>query len=1018
MKKLFAFLTMMVLATSAFAQTYDFSAVCETGQTLYYQISNPISFEVILTAPGYPIWNGYEKPSGDLIIPEHVEHEGNTYTVVSVLGSTFYQCTELTSVEIPNSVIFMGSHVFFEDSALESVVLPNRINTINEASFLNCLSLTSVTLPDSLTSIGRLAFFNCESLDSFFLPNTLESIGEAAFNGCSSLSGELVIPSSLQNLGDGCFSGCSSLSSVVLPENMSSIPSYTFSGCTSLSGDLVIPNQCTSIGWGAFFNCSSLHSLTIGSSVSSISHEAFMNCTGLEAIHCNTPTLPYSAPIQNDPYYEDHGVFENVPSDIPVYVNCLAIDQFQTSPHWNQFTNMQGVFFGAPSLTVEVNNPDFGLAEIVSIPDDCDHLTATVRAIPNLGHIFGYWKRNGAVVSYSPEYTFTLNHDCVMTACFDCSATVYDSIGYPDHVVARKYNNTGQVTNEYVSDFSYDQNGVLNRYYFPGYRNCYFSFFEYPSKPSSITIYFVGSHPETTETLNFTYEDDHQIRHCDHYRGNVYYDELNNHDDYYYNNHKLFLKESSWTDEDGVTHISSRIKYSYENGNRTRIDSTYTGTTKLSSVTTNHYNERQQILTSQTDTYDNTGTVITSRSSKTYTYTDSNKTDNIITQMLNEGEWVNSSITHYIYDFKNRVIEYQTGSWLAETSEWDIAKKTLYDFDDDAQKVTISFRKKNNDEWEWDVFSGQSLFNDPQLYEWQRQLTDSYPSYYYPVNQFEISMHYNTIEQDFPILSEWYYEIEWENGNITYQHLEYAADTTIGTQRPKIIVRSNTHYDRDSETEVTHEYIYEQNNKVYWWNKDLQEFTVLYDYAAEAGDEWEIKVGTESILVHVDSVGVFEYDGDTRKMLHISDAGNIFNGDIVVGYGHMTSFFPEKLMRHNADFTVNGLRCYWVDDALLYHNGEEDCDAIYSEIHGVEEDGPSTGSEAFTVYPNPANGVLFVQTLRATSLPAQYRITNLIGQNMLTGNISDEIQKIDIESLPSGMYFISVGEQTAKFVKQ
>ena len=45
--------------------------------------------------------------------------------------------------------------------------------------------------------------------------------------------------------------------------------------------------------------------------------------------------------------------------------------------------------------------------------------------------------------------------------------------------------------------------------------------------------------------------------------------------------------------------------------------------------------------------------------------------------------------------------------------------------------------------------------------------------------------------------SEWYYEIEWENGDITYQHLECAADTTIGNERPKIIVRTNTIYDRD-----------------------------------------------------------------------------------------------------------------------------------------------------------------------------------------------------------------------------
>ena len=1043
MKKLFIITVLMTLAINGFAQilNYDFSAVCETGQTLYYQICDYNNYQVAIIAPNTTNWNGYVKPIGNLVIPSSVNYDGVDYTIVSVGARAFFECSELTSVEVPNSVTYIGERAFSYDYALETIILPVGITTIEGLTFTNCQSLTSITLPDSLTSIKGKAFQFCESLPSISFPNTLQSIaydafqlctslsgelalpqslqtiGENCFYGCSGLSGVLTLPESLISIGDGCFSGCSSLSSVALPENMSSIPSYTFSGCTGLSGDLVIPNQCTSIGFGAFRNCSSLHSLTIGSSVSSISHEAFMNCTGLEAIHCNTPSLPYSAPIQNNPYYEDHGVFENVPSDIPVYVNCLAFDQFQTSPHWSQFTNMQGVFFGAPSLTVEVNNPDFGLAEIVSIPEDCDHLTATVRAIPNLGHIFGYWKRNGTIVSFSPEYTFMLNHDCVMTACFDCSATVYDSIGYPDHIVARKYNNTGQVTDEYVSDFSYDQNGVLNRYYFPGYRNCYFSFFEYPSKPSSITIYFVGSHPETTETLNFTYEDDHQIRHCDHYRGTDYYDELNNHDDYYYNNHRLFLKESSWTDEDGVTHISSRIKYSYENGNRTRIDSTYAGTTKLSSVTTNHYNERQQILTSQTDTYDNTGTVITSRSSKTYTYTDSNKTDNIITQILNEGEWVNSSITHYIYDFKNRVIEYQTGSWLAENSEWDIAKKTLYDFDDEAQKVTISFRKKNNDEWEWDVFSGQSLFNDPQLYEWQRQLKDSYPSYYYPVNQFEINMHYNTIEQDFPILSEWYYEIEWENGNITYQHLEYASDTTIGTERPKIIVRSNTIYDRDEHHEVTHEYILERDAKVFWWNKDLEEFTTLYDYNAEAGDAWEIKVGTESILVHVDSVGVFEYEGDTRKMLHISDADNIFNGDIVVGYGHMTSFFPEKLMRRDGEFTINGLRCYWVQDALLYHNGDEDCDAIYSEIHGVDEDGPSMGSGTLVVYPNPANGVLIVETRHGTSLPdPTYRITNLMGQTLLTGNISAETQQIDISNLPVGMYFISVDGQTVKFV--
>ena len=266
--------------------------------------------------------------------------------------------------------------------------------------------------------------------------------------------------------------------------------------------------------------------------------------------------------------------------------------------------------------------------------------------------------------------------------------------------------------------------------------------------------------------------------------------------------------------------------------------------------------------------------------------------------------------------------------------------------------------------------------------------------------------------------SEWYYEIINDNGTITYQHLEYAADTTIGTERPKIIVRSNTIYDRNEHTVVTHEYVYERDGKVYWWNKDLEEFTTLYDLTAEAGDEWEIKVGTESILVHVDSVGVFEYDGDTRKMLHISDAGGLFSGDIVVGYGHLTNFFPERLMNRSKGYRVEGLRCYWIGDELVYHDGDEDCDAIYAELHnGIDENGPSTGSGTFTVYPNPANNMLFVETVCTPSLPDQtYRITNLMRQTLMTGNISAEIQQINISTLPAGMYFISVDGQTVKFV--
>ena len=293
--------------------------------------------------------------------------------------------------------------------------------------------------------------------------------------------------------------------------------------------------------------------------------------------------------------------------------------------------------------------------------------------------------------------------------------------------------------------------------------------------------------------------------------------------------------------------------------------------------------------------------------------------------------------------------------------------------------------------------------------------------------QFWRSIPYSDdIPSIFSLLSDWYYEILNDNGSITYQHLEHVGDTLFDRdgKRPKIIVRSNTHYDRGENAEVTREYVYEENGKVYWWNKTTKEFTTLYDFRANVGDEWDIKVGSENITVHVEAVNEsYEYNDMNYRALYITDPNNIFSGTIICGLGHLTSFFPEKLMTQGKGLRVDGLRCYWRNGILAYTNGERNCDEVYEQLHhGIDEpgeNGPSTGSSTLTVYPNPANGVLFVETRRATSQPdPTYRITNLMGLTLLQGHITDETQQIDIAGLPIGMYFINVGEQTVKFVKQ
>ena len=272
-------------------------------------------------------------------------------------------------------------------------------------------------------------------------------------------------------------------------------------------------------------------------------------------------------------------------------------------------------------------------------------------------------------------------------------------------------------------------------------------------------------------------------------------------------------------------------------------------------------------------------------------------------------------------------------------------------------------------------------------------------------------------EQYFPRGTEWYYEIKHLTGDITYQHLEYAADTAINSKRVKIIVETNTMYDKSTWTDV--EYIYEDGEKIYWWNKDLEDFTLLYDFGAEVGDEWEINGGWFTITVHVDAVQSVTYNGQTYKMLSVSDVSHLFTGDILCGVGHLDCFFPESPIAK--DFEVDGLRCFWQDGELVLTMGEEDCDAVYYELHGVDE----TPETAFMVYPNPTDGLLHVvETVCTPSLQGQteYRVTNRLGQTLLTGQVetrhgtSLQATTIDVSSLPAGIYFLKINNSTTKFI--
>ena len=68
----------------------------------------------------------------------------------------------------------------------------------------------------------------------------------------------------------------------------------------------------------------------------------------------------------------------------------------------------------------------------------------------------------------------------------------------------------------------------------------------------------------------------------------------------------------------------------------------------------------------------------------------------------------------------------------------------------------------------------------------------------------------------------------------------------------------------------------------------------------------------------------------------------------------------------------------------------------------------------FVIYPIPSYNALFVLS---NKIAEEYRIINLMGQSVLSGAISSETQQIDISTLPEGIYFITIGNSTMKFLK-
>lgn len=225
------------------------------------------------------------------ILEEIIIDEGNKYYVVNnnvlfdknMTTLLFYpEGKDNVSYTVPAGVMTIGVYAFDGCEQLTQIILSETVNTISSGAFSGCTGLENIDLSSGLAVIGDFAFFNCTNLTSIDIPKTVTQIQESAFSNCMNLE-KIILPEELVTLGINVFNDCTSLVSINWPEKIIKVPYGIFMGCDSLE-NVELPDSITEINNYAFYGCTSLKTIVLPKSLSSIGLDAFRECLGLRSI--------------------------------------------------------------------------------------------------------------------------------------------------------------------------------------------------------------------------------------------------------------------------------------------------------------------------------------------------------------------------------------------------------------------------------------------------------------------------------------------------------------------------------------------------------------------------------------------------------------------------------------------------------------------------------------------------------------------------------------------------------------
>ncbi len=249
-------------------------------------------------------------------------------------SNVFWNCENIIYNKYENG-IYLGTQsndysllISIEDKTVSEFNIHPETTVIGAQVFYNCANLTSVNMPDGLIGIGSSAFSECSNLKNIDLPSNLVYLGANAFDSCSNLEGTITIPSGITEIQDGTFANCANLSKIIIPQSVV-IVDCNFSGCEKLEynqydNGLYLGNENNPYSALITTVSEEITSCIIHPDVNAIGHFAFWH-SNITSITIPDKITTLSVSIYDCPYLTTVILPKNLKSFSGGFCECFAL---------------------------------------------------------------------------------------------------------------------------------------------------------------------------------------------------------------------------------------------------------------------------------------------------------------------------------------------------------------------------------------------------------------------------------------------------------------------------------------------------------------------------------------------------------------------------------------------------------------------------------------------------------------------------------------------------------------------